>query len=75
MTKSCRFHKDNTVDRTVAAALPSSDSRVSQCPLEPLRRLVFLLINPFFGVFPGHVGQLSCVLRAYLWRPSVINIL
>jgi hypothetical protein len=32
------------------------------------------VINPFF-VFPGHVGQLSCVLRAYIWRPSVINML
>ena len=32
------------------------------------------LINPFFAAFPGHVGQLSCVLRAYLWRPSVINM-
>ena len=33
------------------------------------------LNKPFFAVFPGYVGQLSCVLRAYLWRLSVINIL
>ena len=32
-------------------------------------------LSLFFGVFPSHVGQLSCVLCAYLWRPSVINLL
>jgi hypothetical protein len=36
---------------------------------------VLLLINPVFRVSPGPqatFGQLSCVSRAYLWRPSVI---
>jgi hypothetical protein len=32
-------------------------------PPEPMLRLA--LINPFFDVFPDHVGQLSYVLRAY----------
>ena len=38
-----------------------------------LRPIVLLLKNYFFGVFPSHVGQMSCVLCAYLWRPSLIN--
>ena len=65
----CAPIRRNNRARFLLCKIESESTRVT-----PKLRLIVLLIDPFFGVFPGQIGWLSCVLCAYLWRPSVIQM-